>query len=84
MAQTNNKISMLHNVTSGECLKRRKRFFLPSDRLQALEQITQGLPQVLLIWVLMGTYTEAEIQFSLDLYCIFSPFWTCILESATV
>lgn len=34
--------------------------------------------------VLMGGYSEAEILFSLDFYCIFSPFWTCILKSGTV
>lgn len=34
--------------------------------------------------VLMGSYSEAEILFSMDVYYIFSPFWTCILESGTV
>lgn len=88
--KTNNKISMLYNVTAvgllrlaGECLKRwKKKLLLPSDWLQAVVWVTRTSATAASA-VLMGDYAEAEIQFSLDLYCIFSPSWTFILESGT-
>lgn len=79
--KTNNKINVSYNGTAvgllmmaAECLKRSREKMVFAFRLAAVCGV--GNARTLATTanaVLMGDYTGAEIQFSLNLYCIFSP-----------